>query len=107
MRCNYFEYRDMMDKTFYGVALTNNHMNSATEQIRRYLVNGGAGEVMQMLHIGIRVITRENLILGKETVSQRFIWLDGERKGEELTINEICNIGMFLKHGAFYNKVLV
>ena len=107
MRCNYFEYQDMVNKLFYGVVLTDNHLNNATEQIRRYLVNGGAGEVVQMLHIGIKVVTKEAMLLGKEIVSQRFIWLDGERMGEELSVNEICNIGMFLKHGAFYNKVLV
>ena len=107
MLCNYFEYRDMTNKLFYGVALTNTHLNNATEQIRRYIVNGGAGEVVKMLHIGIKVVSRESLLLGKEIVSQRFIWLDGERKGEELSVNEICNIGMFLKYGAFYNKVLV
>ena len=107
MKCSYFEYQDMVNKLFYGVALTDNHLNNATEQIRWYLVNGGAGEVMQMLHIGIKVVTKEVALLGKEIVSQRFIWLDGERKGKELLINEICNIGMFLKYGAFYNKVLV
>ena len=106
MTCNYFEYRDMVDKLFYGVALTDNHLNNATEQIRKYLVNGGAGEVVQMLHIGIKVVSRESLLLGKEIMCVRFVWLDGERKGEELSVNEICNIGMFLKHGAFYNKVL-
>lgn len=107
MTCNYFEYRNMTDKLFYGVALMDNHLNNATEQIRKYLVNGGAGEVVKMLHIGIKVVSRESLLFGKEIMSIRFVWLDGERKDEELSVNEICNIGMFLKHGAFYNKVLI
>lgn len=42
-----------------------------------------------------------------EVVKKRFVFIDGERKGEELTINEIRNIGMFLKNGAFYGKKLV
>ena len=107
MRCNYFEYRDMADKLFYGTALTDAHLDNATEQIRLYLVNGGAGEVVKALNIGIVVVTKSNILTGTEPVRTRFVWLDGERKGKELTINEICNIGMFLKHGAFYGKTLV
>ena len=107
MRCNYFEYRDMVDKLFYGTALTDKHLDNTTEQIRLYLVNGGAGEVVKALNIGIVVVTKNNILTGIDIVRTRFVWLDGERKCEELTINEIQNIGMFLKHGAFYNKVLV
>ena len=104
MICNYFEYRDLMDKLFYGVALTDGHLNNATEQIRRYIVNGGAGNVMKSLGIGIKVVTKEAVLLPTEVVSRRFVWLNGERKGEELDRNEIENIGMFLKHGAFYGR---
>ena len=104
MTCNYFEYIKMMDKMFFGVALTDNHLNNVTEQIRRYLVNGGAGNTMKALGIGIKVVTKEAVLLPTEVVSRRFVWLNGERKGEELDRNEIENIGMFLKHGAFYGK---
>ena len=104
MTCNYFEYRDLMDKLFYGVVLTDSHLNNATEQIRQYIVNGGAGNVMKSLGIGIKVVTKEAALLPTEVVSRRFIWLNGERKGEELDRNEIENIGMFLKHGAFYGR---
>ena len=104
MTCNYFEYRDLMDKLFYGVALTDSHLNNATEQIRQYIVNGGAGNVMKSLGIGIKVVTKEAALLPTEVVSRRFVWLNGERKGEELDMNEIENIGMFLKHGAFYGR---
>lgn len=104
MTCNYFEYRDLMDKLFYGVALTDSHLNNATEQIRQYIVNGGAGNVMKSLGIGIKVVTKEAALLPTEVVSRRFVWLNGERKGEELDKNEIENIGMFLKHGAFYGR---
>ena len=104
MTCNYFEYREMMDKMFYGVSLTDNHLNNITEQIRQYFVNGGAGNVVKALGIGIKIITKEAILFPGEVVYRRFIWLEGERKGEELHRNEIENIGMFLKHGAFYGK---
>lgn len=104
MTCNYFEYREMMDKMFYGVALTDNHLNNVTEQIRQYLVNGGAGDIMKSLGIGIKVITKETVLLPTETIYRRFVWLNGEHKDKELYRNEIESIGMFLKHGAFYGK---
>lgn len=37
-----------------------------------------------------------------EIIRRRFVYLDDRHKGEELTIREIENIGMFLKHGAMY-----
>ena len=104
MTCNYFEYNDMMEKMFFGVGLTDSYLNSVTEQIRLYIVNGGAGNIAKALNIGIKLVTRESLLLPEEVVKRRFIWLDGERKGEELTVSEIIGIGMFLKHGALYGK---
>lgn len=104
MTCNYFEYRDMTEKMFYGVALTDSHLNNVTEQIRQYIVNGGVGEIVKGLNIGIKLVTRKALLLSEEVIKRRFIWLDGEQKGEELTVNEIIGIGMFFKNGAFYGK---
>ncbi len=106
MTCNYFEYMDMTDKLFFGVALTDNHLNNATEKIRQYLVNGGAVNIAKSLGIGIKVIEKQHPMFPElnEVIERRFIFVDGERKGEELTINEIRNIGMFLKYGAFYGK---
>ena len=104
MTCNYFEYREMMDKMFYGVSLTDSHLNNVTEQIRQYIVNGGAENILKALGIGIKVITREEILLPDEIVYRRFVYIEGGRKGEELYRSEIENIGMFLKHGAFYGK---
>lgn len=104
MECTYFEYRNLTEKLFYGVPLTDNHMNAATEQILSYLLDGGSAQICKELGIGIRIVEKEALMLSKELLSKRFIWLSGSRKGEELTIHEIEGIGMFLKHGAFYNK---
>lgn len=107
MTCNYFDYRDLMEKLFYGVALTDSHLNNATEQIRQYIVNGGAGNVMKDLGIGVKIVTKQAVLLLTEIIRRRFVWLDGERKGEELDRNEIENIGIFLKYGAFYGRCCV
>ena len=55
MACNYIEYQRMTNSLFFGVALTDKHMNEATEHIRRYFINGGALEIVNALGIGIRV----------------------------------------------------
>lgn len=104
MTCDYFKYRKMMNELFYGVALTDDHLNNATEIIRQYLVDGGAGNILNMLGIGIRVVTKESILLSPEIIRKRFVWINGERKGEELDRNEIEGIGMFLKHGAMYRR---
>ena len=41
MTCNYYEYHQLTEELLYGVALTTQHMNHATEKIRRYLHDGG------------------------------------------------------------------
>lgn len=109
MKCNYFEYMDMTEKLFYGVPLTNNQFNNVAEKIRQYLVDGGAGEVVKSLGIGFKIVEKQFQTFPElnEVVKKRFVFIDGERKGEELTINEIRSIGMFLKNGAFYGKKLV
>lgn len=108
MKCNYFEYMDMTENMFYGVLLTDNHLNNATETIRQYLIEGGAGEVVKSLGIGLRIVEKQSQTFPElnKVIKERFVFVDGERKGEELTINEIRGIGMFLKHGAFYGKQL-
>ena len=109
MKCNYVEYMDLTEKLFYGVPFTDNQLNNATEKIRQYLVNGGAGEVVRSLGIGFRIVEKQFQAFPElnEVVKKRFVFVDGERKGEELNINEIRSIGMFLKCGAFYGKQLV
>lgn len=72
MTCNYFEYRDMTEKLFFGVPLTQEHLNNATEEIRRYIVDGGAGDVMLSLGIGIKVVTKEAVLLPKGIVKRCF-----------------------------------
>ena len=107
MTCNYFRYKEITDKAFYGVSLTDKHLNNVTEEIRRYLVEGGAGEVLQKLGIGIMLVEKQYSLFPKlnEIVKKRFVFISGENKGRELTRQEIEGIGMFLKHGAFYGRV--
>ena len=74
---------------------------------KKIIADGGikySGDVVKALGIGIRVVTKEAVLLPSEIVSRRFVWIEGERKGKELDRNEIESIGMFLKHGAFYGK---
>lgn len=104
MTCNYFEYKNITDKLFYGVGLTDSHLNGATEKIRQYIINGGAGHVMDQLGIGLKVVTRKDFLGEEKMIRKRFVFLTGERKGEELDVNEIIAIGMFLKNGAFYKE---
>ena len=103
--CNYIEYQRMTNSLFFGVALTDKHMNEATEHIRLYFINGGALEIVNALGIGIKVVERPRLNQPSEVIEQRFIYLSGENAGRELTVNEICSIGMFLRGGPYYGKV--
>lgn len=98
MKCNYFDYQHLTDRLFVGVALTEEHLNNATETIRQYLVSGGAAKRMEEFGIGIKTIERA----GKE-IRRRFVYLRGKNEGQELTIPEIQNICMLLKHGPYEN----
>ena len=86
-------------KKFYDI-----HLNEYTEIIRRYLIDGGAGNIMQKLGIGIQIITTRAVLLPEEIITRRFIWLKGNRTGKLLERNEIEAIGMFLPGGALYGK---
>ena len=103
--CNYIEYQRMTNSLFFGVALTDKHMNEATEHIRRYFINGGALEIVNALGIGIRVTGKCGVNRPSEIIERRFIYLSGENAGLELTVNEICSIGMFLRGGPYYGKI--
>ena len=100
MKGNYIEYKRLTDRLFYGVALTDKHMNDATEHIRRYLLNAGESALCDALGIGI--MTHE---INGELARKRFVFLNGENKGRELTIREIENIGFFLRGGAYFGKL--
>lgn len=75
-----------MEKLFYGVAPTNEHLNNASETIRQYLVDGVAGEVVKSLEIGIKIMEKQFITSTKlnEIIKKRFVFVDGEKKGKEL-----------------------
>lgn len=104
MKCNYIEYHRLTDQMFYGAAQTDVHLNQYTEVLRQYLINGGAGDIMLKLGIGIQLTTKKTILLPEEVVMRRFIWLKGNRKGELLERYEIEAFGMFLPGGALYGK---
>ena len=92
-------------ESFKNFGLENLHKKSDSIRIlRQYLINGGAANTMLKLGIGIQVTTKRFMLLPKEVVMRRFIWLKGSRKGELLDRNEIEAIGMFLPGGALYGK---
>ena len=95
MTCNAYEYNKLVNKLYYGVALTDSHLNNAAEQLRNYIIEGGAKQIVDNLGIGIGTHEQNGKIKRK-----RLIYIDGANKGKELTINEIINIGLFLKGGA-------
>ena len=70
--------------------------------MRQYFIKGGAVRVLKSLGIGLRIRERckEN---STETtlIDERFIFMNGEREGDELRIHEIENIGLFLKYGPY------
>ena len=105
MTCNYIEYKNMTYRLLFGVALTNKCMNEAVEHIRRYFINGGALETVNALGIGIKVTEKRRFNQPPEIIEQRFIYISGENAGRELTVNEICAIGMFLRGGPYYGKI--
>lgn len=79
--CNYIEYHKMTDQMFYGVPLTETHLAKCTERLKIYLANGGAGNIMIKLGIGIELTTKQTLLLPEEIVSERFVWLKDREKG--------------------------
>ena len=101
MTCNYIEYQKLMDKLFYGVLLTDEHLNNAAEQIRRYILEGGAAELMAELQIGLRLHIENDKI-----IRRRICFIGGENEGRELTIEEIRNLGFLFKGSRFYEDFI-
>lgn len=104
MKCNYIEYHRLTEQMFYGTAQTDSHLNQYTEILRQYLINGGAGNILQKLGVGIQLTTKRLMLLPEEVIMRRFIWLKGNRKGELLEKHEVEALGMFLPGGSLYEK---
>lgn len=103
--CNRVEYDKLTDKLFYGVLLTENHLNNAMETIKNYLFEGGEGWVLNYLGICYRTVERifsENPE-DNEVIKKCFVYIRGDRKGEELTHHAVEQIGNFLIGGSWYD----
>lgn len=103
-KCNIVEYNKLTDKLFYGVLLTEKHLNNAMETIKNYLFEGGEGYILNYLGICYRTVERisENPE-DSEVIKRCFVYIRGDRKGEELTLREVENIGLFLRGGGWYD----
>lgn len=64
MKHAFIEYEKLIDKLFYGVALTEEHLNDAVQQIRQFLVNARANSICDALHIGFREHIRDGKLNG-------------------------------------------
>ena len=110
MEANYEDYKNLvndlyLDNLSHGYVLSDQRLNDATEKIRQYLVQNGAGQLLSNLGIGIKLVTKSAVLLPDEIVSRNFVWTSGPRQGNVLSVDEIYGIGMFLKGGAFFQKI--
>ena len=94
---NCYEYSRLTDRLYFGVGLTDAHLNNATEVIAKYLGNGGAAPLGD--YLGIRILTRCDA--SGNLLYRRFVY---GKDGKELTVREICGIGHFLPGGACYGR---
>lgn len=105
-KCTYVGYNKLVDKLLGGTFVTEKQLNDSTEQIRQYLVNGGAGHVLNHLGIGVRVDEKRFFLEElNEITRRRFVWLrDSTRR--ELTIPEIRVIALFLEGGPYHGATI-
>lgn len=102
MTANYIDYSNIFNSLYTGIALTDQIMTDNAEIVRRYLVDNGAGAIVQRLGVGMRVFEREALLLKKEIVKRELVFIGGPSEGRALTIDEIRSIGLFLPGGPFF-----
>ena len=104
-KCNKVDYNKLTDKLFYGVLLTDNHLNNAMETIKNYLLEGAEGYILNYLGICYRTVERISSVNPEdsEVIKRCFVYIRGDRKGEELSLREVENIGLFLRGGGWYD----
>lgn len=101
MKCNAFEYEKMCNRLFCGVALTDEHLTEAAKEIRDYILDGSALPIVNALEIGLRI--KENP--PGTMAGMWFQYVGGANAGKLLTINEVRNIGLFFRGGAYYDRL--
>lgn len=107
MKANYFKYQEMTEELFYGVALTDEHLDRASKILWDYLIKNDAQAVLEHLKIGFQVTRRAFALFPgmHEIIRQRMVFISGAHKGKELNTTEMKNIGMFLKHGPYEHLI--
>jgi hypothetical protein len=96
VKANYFEYNKLYAQELCGRALTNERISAATEVLRKYLADGGGSFLSERFDIGVRTWERDGKVQ-----KCRFVYMNS---GKELSMNEIKNIGMFLRGGPCYGQ---
>ena len=96
MTANYYRFHDLTDHLFYGVALTDEHMNEAALKVAEYLRDNGAADITEKLGLFLQEHVRDGKVW-RRRICYRLT-------GKELTPVEIGNIGLFLPYGALYGK---
>lgn len=91
----YYQYHDYVAKFYFGHALTDEHLNNATENIAHFVVNHGAQDIIE--NLGICIVERWR---GERMLTRRFCFADRA----ELTIKQIMSLGLFLPYGAYFGK---
>lgn len=101
MKCNAFEYEKMCNRLFCGVGLTDENLTEAAKEIRDYILDGDALPIMNALEIGLRI--KEN---PPGTIAGMwFQYIGGANAGRLLTVDEVKNIGLFFRGGAYYDRL--
>lgn len=96
MKANSIEWRKMCDRLFYGVALTDEHMNTAHKELFDYLKNCNLAPLWDFLGLSlVESFTKEN----GRIISRRICFRDS---GVSLTVRELENIGCFLPGNPWY-----
>ena len=98
MSINYYRYHELTEKLFYGVPLTDEHLNEAHEQIAKYLADGGAKPITDALGL----VFIERVYGDGKLITRRICY---KVSGRELTPVEIGNIGLFLPYGSHYGSM--
>ena len=94
-KINYYTYHDYVEKFYFGHALTEEHLNDATTSIAKYIVDGGAKELIESL--GVVICERWE---SDRMISRRFCFSDKQ----ELTFKQIMALGLYLPFGAYYGS---
>lgn len=91
MKANYTDYMKLFNKLYVGIPLSDERLSDNALQIFNYLRDGGASDIMNMVHVGIRQHIEEG-----KPIKAELLYIGGEYAGKALSLREIENIGILL-----------